>query len=180
MWWQNFYQAEGIEIDFLGFHIPEKPDGDWWMIVVAPGMTYGKVIQARHKGFNVGVYAENLDGVIDYSKEQRLAINKPYAVWVKANIEADPDLKNKSANDLGATPAVTLLERLLLEIFYFSFISKNNHLDIDNFTLCTGSRDLGGKVPRVSFHRSVGKVIVAWPLPSDAHNNLCSRQVVSV
>ena len=86
-------------------------------------MTYNKVIQAMRKKFKVWVYTDDLDGAIDFSKEQRRAIDKPYAVWVRANIEADPELKNKSANDLGAMPAITLLERLLLEIFYFNFRS---------------------------------------------------------
>ncbi|HAT73618.1 MAG: hypothetical protein US30_C0009G0042 [Candidatus Moranbacteria bacterium GW2011_GWF2_36_839] len=180
VWWQNFYKEEGIEIDFASFHIPEKPEGDWWLIVVASGMTYNKVIRAMRKKFKVWVYTDDLDGVIDFSKEQRRAIDKPYAVWVRANIEADQELKNKSANYLGTMPAITLLERLLLEIFYFSFISSGNYLDIDNYTLCTGSRYLDGLVPYVFFYRSDGKVHVDWSHPSYADDRLRSRQVVSV
>ncbi len=180
VWWQNFYREEGVKIDFTSFEIPEKPEGDWWLILVASGMTYNQIIKIMRKKFKVWVYTEDLDGAIDFSKEQRQATDKPYAVWVKANIEADSELKNKSANDLGATLAITLLERLLLEIFYFSSISSGNHLDIDTWTLCTGSRHLVGDVPFVYFDRSVGKVFVHWANPSIANDLLRSRQVVSV
>lgn len=179
VWWQNFYREEGIEIDFLSFKVPEKPEGDWWLILVAHGMTYNKVIQVMRKKFKVWVYVDDLDGEIDFSKEQRRAVDRPYAVWVKANIEADPELKNKSANDLEAMPAITLLERLLLEIFYFSFIFSDNHLDIGIYTLCLGSRYLNSYVPRVRFYLSDVKVHVRWARPSKAVNTLRSRQVVS-
>jgi len=129
------------------------------------------------KKFKVLVHADDLDGAIDFSKEQRRAIDKPYAVWVKANIEADLELKNKSANDLGNMPAITLLERLLLEFFYFS--SSDNHLDIGTYTLCSGSRYLDSYVPRVRFYLSDAKIHVGWSYPGVADDALRSRQVVS-
>jgi hypothetical protein len=179
VWWQKFYQEEGIEIDFSSFEIPEKPEGDWWLILVVSRMTCNKVIQAMRKKFKVWAYIEDLDKAIDLAKEQRRAIDKSYAVWVKANIEADPELKNKSANDLSAMPAITLLERLLLEIFYFNFASSGNHLDIENVTLCTGSRSSDGDVPYVYFYRYDGKVRVNWAHPVRAYVILRSRQAVS-
>jgi hypothetical protein len=177
VWWQEFYLEEGIKIDFTFFEIPEKPAGNHWLILVAPGMTYNRVIQIIRKKFKVWVYTDDLDEAIDFSKEQRRAIDKPYAIWVKANIEADSELKNKSANDLGNMPAVTLLERLLLEIFYFSFISNGNHLDIKNVTLGTGSRNLDGDVPNVDW--GGGELIVDWYDSDNANDYLLSRQVVS-
>ena len=179
IWWHNFYREEGIEIDFSSFQIPDRPEGDWWLILVAPGMTCNKVIQVLRKKFKVWVYTEDLDVVIDFEKEQRRAVDKPYAVWVKANVEADPELKNKSANDLGDTPAVTLMERLLLEVFHFCFASSGKHLDVQNITLCAGSRYCDGSVPSVLFHSAAGKVIVDWALPGNRGDDLRSRQAVS-
>ncbi|HAT73617.1 MAG TPA: hypothetical protein DCS08_01265 [Candidatus Moranbacteria bacterium] len=40
----------------------------------------------------------------------------------------------------------------------------------------TGSRNLDGNVPNVNFNRSDGKVNVNWTNPSNANDNLRSRQ----
>ena len=91
--------------------------------------------------------------------------------------EADEELKNKSANDLKSdgTNCVTLEERLLLEMMYFRETGK--HLDIQNITLCAGSRRPRGGVPRVSWY-SVG-VGVDWCGPGHAYGGLRARAVVS-
>lgn len=179
IWWQNFYQEEGIVIDFATFQIPEKPEGDYWPIMVAPGRTYNQTIQMLRKKFPVWLWNEDLDAVIDLSKEQRRAINQPYVVWVKANIEADPDLVNKSANDLAGQKMIVLMERLLLEIFYFCVIAPGQHLDIVNWTLCPGSRCVGGSVPSVDFHPLDGEVNVSGCHPDDAGGHLRARSAVS-
>lgn len=174
-WWWNFYQEEGIEIDFSSFQIPKKPEGDWWLVIVAPGVTYNKVIQNMCKKFKVRFCADN---DLDLRTEQRRAVNKPYAVWVKANVEADPELGNKSADDLEAMPVINLLERLLLEIYFFSFVSNGNHLDdITSITLCAGSRGCTGGVPGVDCTDDI--VAISWYRPNRADVNLRSRRVVS-
>jgi len=66
------------------------------------------------------------------------------------NVEADEEYKNMSANDLGEIKGfqgITLRERLLMEIQYFDKTGK--HLDVDNITLCSGSRCSDGDVPYV-------------------------------
>lgn len=179
-WWQEFYrEEEGIEVDFRSFKIPPKPKGDWWLIIIAPGMTYNKVIEAMRKKFKVWVYNEDLDKAIDLTKEQRRTTDELYTIWVKANVEADPELKNKSANDLKDMKTITLMERLLLEIFYFSFVSDGSHLDVDNVTLCAGSRSSDGGVPSVNFRRDDGGVSVRWMSPDNRNGSLRSRQAVS-
>lgn len=179
IWWQDFYREEGIVIDFATFQIPEKPKGDWWPILVASGLNYNQVIRMLRKKFPVWLWSEDLDKIIDFSKEQRRAIDKPYVIWVKANVKADPKLANKSANDLVGQKLATLMERLLLEVFYFCVVNPGQHLDIENWTLCSGSRYADGYVPRVDFDLRAGKVSVGWTHPGDADGRLRVRSVVS-
>lgn len=178
-WWQDFYWEEGIKIDFLTFRIPEKPvKGSWWPILVAAGLTYNQVVQMLRKKFPVWLWTEDLDKAIDLSKEQRRAVDQPYVVWVKANVEADPDLANKSANDLVGQKMITLMERLLLEVLYFCAINSGQHLDIQNWTLCAGSRCQDGVVPGVSFRSHGVKVSVYWTRTVPAFDDLRARSAV--
>lgn len=73
-----------------------------------------------------------------------------YEITYKPNVEADEKHKYKSANDLRGTKTITLEERLLLEFQYFKM--TGGHLDINNITLCAGSRDRGGCVPGVCWY----------------------------
>lgn len=157
IWWQNFYSEEGIDVDFSKLEIPNKPEGDCWLILVAP-MAYGDVIRALDKKFDVWVCKGDLDILIDFSKEQRRAAEKAYAVWVKAGVEADPD--TRSEEELGDAPAITLMEGLLLEAFYFGFISDGRHLNVENIMRCSGSRYLDGGIPDILFNSPSNKVCV--------------------
>lgn len=67
--------------------------------------------------------------------------------WFQNIQEADEDLKSKSANDLESEKidGITLRERILFELAYFKETGKP--LDVDNITLCSGSRYADGRVP---------------------------------
>ena len=97
--------------------------------------------------------------------------------WFKANIEADDEHKDKSADGLEkeGIVGITLRERLLLELNYYSFTGK--HLDIDNITLCAGSRDSDGSVPRVDWRGD--KLQVGWYFSGLADDSLRVREAVS-
>ncbi len=92
-------------------------------------------------------------------------------------MEAEPQRKNRSANWLRQKniPGITLLERLLLELKYF--LETGKHLDIQNATLCSGSRLDDGNVPYVGWDDSQLKV--SWCYPDDAHDALRAREVVA-
>ena len=96
--------------------------------------------------------------------------------WFKANIEADEEHKNKSADGLEkeGIVGITLRERLLLELNYYSFTGK--HLDIDNITLCAGSRYSDGDVPDVRWRG--GELRVFWYDSDDASDDLRVRVAV--
>lgn len=57
--------------------------------------------------------------------------------------QADPDKKG-----------ITLRERIIMELEYFEKTGK--HLDIDNYTLCSGSRDADGYVPNATWYWGFG------------------------
>jgi len=151
------------------------PDQSLWIAPVLKGVTCNKVVACLRKlGVNVSTYVEDLDK--DVSANDRDP-NKTgsYAVAFRRTVEADDDNKSKSANDLveAGHKGITLLERLLLELGYFLAIGQ--HLDVQNITLCTGSRD-SGVVPSVGWG---GGLRVSWCNPGDAYGFLRSRSVVS-
>ncbi|MCX6766489.1 MAG: hypothetical protein NT170_01765 [Candidatus Moranbacteria bacterium] len=110
-------------------------------------------------------------------ESERTAENGHYAVWVRARVEADDEFKNLSANDLKKQghKGITLEERLVLELFYFWKSGK--HLDIQNVTLCAGSRYSDGNVPNVNWNDD--KLNVNWYNTGNANDNLRSREEVS-
>ncbi len=155
--WERFYgDVIEIDLDVSNLIIPPKPVGKRWLIVVAPNITHEQIISGLKRWFGVLGHSD-LDSIIDMTKEQRTTTDTPYAVWVRANAEADPYNLDKTVDDLVNTNQITLKERLLLEGSYFK--RTHNHLDRRSTTLCAGSRFLNGITPRVHWHpycRSLG------------------------
>lgn len=118
--WEKFCKnVMGMEVDVSTLTIPPKPEGDYWPIVVVPSITYSQVVTGLRKLFPIWTWTNDMDKVIDMTREQRANRAEPYVVWVKATQEADPDNAGKSAIELTGTAQNTLKERLLLEGFYF-------------------------------------------------------------
>ena len=94
-------------------------------------------------------------------------------------IEADEELKNLSANDLKkkSIPGITFEERLLMELKYFK--ETDSHLDINNWTLCSGSRYSDGDVPEVCWDSDAREFHVFWYHPESSDSLLRSRRAVS-
>ncbi|HAT74806.1 MAG TPA: hypothetical protein DCS28_02095 [Candidatus Moranbacteria bacterium] len=173
---QKFYQKVfGESQDFSEVRIPEKPEGDWWLIVLVKGMTPEELFQRCREKFGAWKWTnKSLDEII---VSDRTAKDGHYAIWVKANIEADEEFKNLFANQLKAQnhKGITLEERLVLELFYFWRTKK--HLDNQNWTLCAGSRYSDGDIPYVSWND--GRMDVYRCYPDSVHDHLRSRRVVS-
>lgn len=90
--------------------------------------------------------------VYSYWNEKELDRNFPAPKkktvrYFKKVVEADEELKNMSVEDLEKKRiiGISLRERIIMELQYYS--ETGNHLDIDNWTLCSGSRSSGGNVP---------------------------------
>ena len=149
---------------------------DLWEIKIKKGQTIEDTIKECEKHFEVWRWTyDNLDQIVNSDRTSE----KEYTIKVKANIEADENLKNMSVNDLKekGVKGITLLERLVLELQYFKETGK--HLDIENVTLCSGSRYSDGSVPYVGWYSSDSKMHVVWFLPDSRYSYLRSRGVVS-
>jgi hypothetical protein len=171
---EKFYTKHfGRTADFSGLHVPAKPDYPCRAIVVVPGITNNDVFDACTKAFRTWRYEKNLDTVRDIVKRP----DGLYVVWVRDVVEADEDMKNKSADDIAAAGVntLTLKERMLLELAYFDETGK--HLDIDNWTLCAGSRHSDGRVPFVRWDD--GKLNVDWASADSRGAFLRARVAVS-
>jgi len=172
--WQQFYRKFfGIGLDLSSVKIPEQQPGFDRLIVVAKGLTLNQVYDVCAKHFPCWRYTEDLDKAV-FANDR--TANAAYAVWFRDRQEADEELKNLSADQLKeqGIPGITLLERLLYELKFWDETKK--HLDIQNWTLCTGSRCSDGSVPRVRW-RGDG-LGVSWCSSGYHCVNLRSRAAV--
>ena len=179
--WKQFYAEhfglEDTETLMRDSQVPPMKAGFGQLIVVQQGLTLNQVYAVCESKFKCWRYSDDLDASV--TKNDRMP-TKDYAIWIQnGRIEVDEELKNLSANDLTKKniAGITLLERLLYELFYFWKTKK--HLDIKNVTLCSGSRLSDGNVPRVDWHAGGREVYVFWYRPSDSVAGIRARAVVS-
>ncbi len=173
--WEAFYDSMGINVDFSDLVIPEKRSGIDRLIIEAEGLSPQRVYGICSKLFKCWKWTnKSLDEVITHSDRVGL-----HAVWVKETIEADENFKNLSADQLKemGVSGITFNERGLYEAKYFKETGK--HLDISNWTLCSGSRYSDGGVPVVGWYGDYSGMHVGRAFPSGASGSLRSRQTVS-
>jgi len=179
--WTRFYrEVLGIEADLANVAIPADPGGFGWPVIVLGdmNMTMSRAWQeckARFTCWSSWGYNPNWDEVVprnDRTSEQT------YAVSFRDCVEADEELKSLSANQLAErrVKGITLLERMLLELWYHWKTGK--HLDQDNWTLCSGSRSADGDVPFAFCDGSTFEV--GWVGLDHRGGDLCSREAVSM
>jgi hypothetical protein len=144
--WQKFYKAHfNWDVDFSQVLIPIKPtDGKWRLLFIAKGMTLNFAFKTCEKLFTSWKYHDDLDKAI--SKNIRNT-DSHYAIWVHDEIEPDTEFLGKSTRqaDPDMKIGITLLERIIFEIKYFTETGK--HLDVKGLTFCSGSRGSDGNVP---------------------------------
>ena len=173
--WKNFYQKFfGIDLDLSQVRIPERRQGFNRLIVVAKGLTPNQVFETCQEHFPCLRYTEDLDEITKGRNDREP--DQTYAIWVRDRQEADKELKNFSANVLKeqGISGITLTERLLLELNYWS--ETGQHLDLRNWTLCSGSCDYEGDVPDVHWD---WRLEVGWSSSQEASPRLRARAVVS-
>lgn len=174
--WQKFYlKYFGKEIDFSRVQIPKKPKGNNWRLIVIAGLGTELLFQTAKKRFDCWKWTEeSLDEAVLTNERDP---NTIYAIWVKDNVEADEENRNLSANDIKAKELTTetLAERITHEMIYFD--ETGNHLDIQNFTLCSGSRRSDGGGPGAGWYG--GEFSVRWYYSDSSHSDLRGRAVVS-
>jgi len=172
---ENFYkEVFGMEVDLSEVEIPEKKEGFDRLIILVPGMTPQKLYDKCAEQFSCNKWTKtDLDKIV---KSERTSETNAYAVWFRDRVEADDELKDKSADELEAEGilGITLEERLIYELKYFK--ETGNHLDISNITLCSGSRYSDGDVPRVRWRG--GRLEVYGSHPVNRSDGVRTRAAV--
>ncbi len=172
--WERFYLKHfSHTVDLSGLHVPPKPDYPCRAVVIIPGITNNIVFDACTKAFKTWRYQNDLNTITDIVARPQ----GPYVVWVCDTVEADPDLANKSAEDIekAGINTLTLKERMVLELKCFDETGK--HLDIENWTLCAGSRYSDGSVPRADW--GGGLFFVDWYYAGHSGSRVRVRVAVS-
>ncbi len=174
--WQRFYsEVFGLQVDLSKVQISDDPGGFGWVVMVTKGLTLNRVYAKCRDLFPCSsYYGDDLDTKVP--KNDRVAQDN-YARRFRNRVEADEENKNTSANQLTkqAGDNITLLERLLLELWYH-WKTGGGHLDLLNWTMCAGSRYRGSDVPCVRWHGN--KFQVFYVRPAHASGYLRSRSAV--
>lgn len=174
--WEEFYlKFFGLTVDLSEVVIPKAPTDFNQLIIVAQGITLNAAMAACKKHFPTWQYSDDLDASV--TKNDRTAEAGAYAVWFRNRVEADEETANQSADNLAkqGIKGITLLERILMELEYFG--RTGQHLDIQNVTLCSGSRHSDGHVPHAHWHD--GKIYVDWCNADRSYSHLRARVAVS-
>ena len=180
--WETFYKKFfNIPVNLSGVKTPDRTD--WQkkefthLLVVAKGLTNNQVFKACQKQFPCSTdYSENLDTAVPTN--ERDPKNGAYAIWVRDDeVESKKVHRNMSAKMIEEAnmKTETLLERILHELVYFSETGK--HMDMDNRTLCCGSRDSSNNVPNACWHND--NFHMDWNNINNGHCSLRSREIFS-
>jgi hypothetical protein len=175
--WRDFYRdIFEIETDFSSLRIPVHQDNFDRLIIVDRGMTPERLYhKCRELFLGWKTTNKSLDEVV---KSERTSQNGPYAVWFRDTVNADEDLKNLSYDDLKAKiiPAITLEERLLYELKYYT--ETSGHLDPDTFTSCAGSRYIDGFVPNVRYRVTCVGMGIHWHDTQNRFSGMRARRAI--
>jgi hypothetical protein len=160
LWWKFYQKHFSLDVNFADVIIPRKPtEGEWRLIIIAAGLTMNQVYGRMSALFTCSQYSDDLDASVTKNARDT---KKAYAIWVRDEVEPDKEFLGKSTNqaDSDMLIGVTLLERMIHEIDYFSITGK--HLDIKGVTFCSGSRHFDVDVPRVGWGPGGQRVYVFW------------------
>lgn len=176
--WTVFWQCLGVPLlDVSGIVIPPHQPGFDRVLVIPRWLTTSAAYALCKSRFACSsYYGDDLDAAIP--RNDRDPKNGSYAIRVRDRVEADEELKNLSAEDLTyrSVAGITFLEREVFELKYHEETGK--HLDIKNWTLCSGSQSSAGRVPLAHWHG--GRFYVRWLDPQDRRDDVRSRGVVSL
>lgn len=178
--WTETYKALGLEAEYADAKLllpPQSPD-IWWVPMVQ-GVTSNKIVAGHKKlGVKFYLYADDLDAAVP--THDRDPNRGSYVVGFRRTVEADEENKNLSANQLKKQnhKGITLPERLLLGVGFY--VATSQHLDVENITLCAGSRSQAGGVPFVDCSPGHRSVYVSRYFPFYSCAYLRSRSAVSL
>lgn len=157
--------------------LPSQRPGFSWGLVMAPFMTAQWLWDCARERFGAWKYSatESLDTLVEHN-DRDAAKDGAYAFFCRDRVEPDDEHRNKSYDQIlvAAIKGMTLAEYENLRIWFHYKTGK--HLDIANWTHCTGSRCRDGRVP--DGDGGNGKLHVFWNSRVSAHGRLRAREVV--
>ncbi len=176
-WWTALWAEFGFTVDPTSITLPTVPAGfgPVRLGVIPQGLTIQKAWEIAESLFPCKNWIDgDLDKAIPTNDRKT---DKAYAVAFRDRPEADEEFKNLSANDLKARnhKGITALETIVDEVGFYK--KTGGHRDIQNVTLCSGSRSSDGFVPRSRWYDDV--FLLYWLLAGYRDDNLRSRQAVS-
>lgn len=178
LWWSaHFRKLYRINPDFSSLYIPEHPTGFDRLVIVPKGLTHRKWVEAASAIHAVELYNQDMDSCVVH--DDRTPKDRSYGIWIRDRQEADEELKNLSADALKEqeVSGITLLEREVAGTGYL--FDEQCHMDVENVTLCSGSRCSGGDVPSVHWNVFNRRLYVGWADGGYANDDLRTRAVVS-
>lgn len=176
--WVTFWSGHGFTVDPATLVLPAQRPGFDRLIVIPQGLTIQKMFEICQTMFTSTKYIDgNLDEAIPTNDRNPTA--SAYAIWIRERVEADEEFKNLSANQLKAQnhKGITVLEALADHAEFYARTSQ--HRDVQNVTLCSGSRRSSGDVPSVYWSGDFRQLCVFWCDPDNRNVILRSREVVS-
>jgi len=140
---ERFYgEVFGLQIDFSDADVDvfSKRWGFNWLLVMLEGMTANRLFDKCAERFPSWKFTADLDKMIASVRQP----DHTYPFLLKDSEEAGEEHAYKSAERCAGEGlcAITLEERLLLEIWYHW--KTGRHLDQASWTLCGGSRGIWG------------------------------------
>ena len=174
--WQKFYKEHfGLDVDFSKIAIPQRPKGNWRLLLIAKGMTMNTAFGRCKKLFATWQYSDDLDAKITQNARTS---KEDYAVWVLDEVEPEKEYRGKSTRqaDPDMKIGITVLERIIFELKYFSETGK--HLDIKGATFCSGSRDSDGHVSYAGWYG--GRFRIRWDGLDGSYSYCGFRSAVSL
>ncbi|MDP4001670.1 MAG: hypothetical protein Q8P69_01335 [bacterium] len=177
-WWVTTWAQLGIVVDLTAITLPTLPAsfGPARLIVIPKGLTIRRGWEIAESLFPCKNWISgDLDKAIPVNDR---TADKAYSVVVRDRTEADEEFKNLSANDLKTRnhKGITALETIVDEIGFYR--KTGGHRDIQNVTLCSGSRFSDGCIPSVHWYGSYDGLGVFGFHVDDRHSGLRSREAV--
>jgi hypothetical protein len=173
-WGQFYREVFGLQVDLSQVEIKDDPGGFGWIVIVVKELTLNRAwAKCRDRFPCSSYYGDDLSVRIDVGK----SVAESYSRRFLNRVEADEENQNLSANVLKeqGVQEITLLERLLLELWYH-WKTGGGHLDLLTVTLCSGSRDRYGSVPRANWDGN--RLYVSCYHPSRSRSYLRTRSAV--
>ena len=155
--WEKFYQKYfGLNINLSNISVPFCSKENYYLLFVSGGLTPQMVYEKWDFGKKIRKwtnYELHNGEKTDFNKiiglNKRNPIDSSYAIWVygyEIPIRLCFGQPYPTSIDFG----VNLLEQMIFQSKYFSKTGKL--LDKKIVTLCTGSRDVWGKIPSIGFN----------------------------